>query len=43
LADLGSSNGTRVNGWRVERATVDAGDELRLGEQRIVFGRPVSG
>jgi hypothetical protein len=40
VADLGSSNGTRVNGWRVERATVGSGDELMLGDQRVVFGRP---
>jgi FHA domain-containing protein/uncharacterized protein DUF1707 len=39
LADLGSSNGTRVNGWRVRRATVGVGDELMLGDQRLVFGR----
>jgi hypothetical protein len=29
--DLGSLNGTRVNGWRVQRARLEAGDELRLG------------
>jgi FHA domain-containing protein/uncharacterized protein DUF1707 len=40
LADLGSSNGTRVNGWRVRRATVGVGDELMLGDQRLVFARP---
>jgi hypothetical protein len=40
LADLGSSNGTRVNGWRVRRATVGLGDELMLGDQRLVFARP---
>ena len=46
LADLGSSNGTRVNGWRVRRATIGVGDELMLGHQRLVFaprGRPASG
>jgi hypothetical protein len=37
LSDLGSSNGTRVNGWRVERATVGVGDEVMLGCQRLVF------
>jgi hypothetical protein len=42
LADLGSSNGTRVNGWRVRRATVGIGDELMLGGQRLVFARPRS-
>ena len=30
--DLGSLNGTRVNGWRVTRARLAPGDELRLGE-----------
>jgi FHA domain/Domain of unknown function (DUF1707) len=39
LADLGSSNGTRVNGWRVVRATVDVGDEVMLGGQRLVLAR----
>jgi FHA domain-containing protein/uncharacterized protein DUF1707 len=42
LADLGSSNGTRVNGWRIRRATVGVGDELMLGDQRLVFARPKS-
>ena len=37
LSDLGSSNGTRVNGWRVERAAVGVGDEVMLGGQRLVF------
>ena len=30
--DLGSLNGTRVNGWRVTRAPLAPGDELRLGD-----------
>jgi hypothetical protein len=38
VADLGSSNGTRVNGWRVRRATLGSGDELMLGAVRVVFG-----
>jgi hypothetical protein len=38
VADLGSSNGTRVNGWRVRRATVATGDELMLGGVRLVLG-----
>ena len=37
LADLDSSNGTRVNGWRVKRADVDVGDEVMLGGQRLVL------
>jgi hypothetical protein len=36
LRDLGSTNGTRVNGWRVERAAVRPGDELALGAARFV-------
>jgi hypothetical protein len=32
IADLGSSNGTFVNGARVERATLRDGDVLRLGD-----------
>jgi hypothetical protein len=42
IADLGSSNGTRVNGWRVPRATLGTGDELMLGAVRVVFGGPRS-
>ena len=37
LYDLGSTNGTRINGWRVERATLRAGDELELGGARFRF------
>ena len=34
--DTGSTNGTRVNGWRVEEALLHAGDELMIGLQRFV-------
>ena len=37
VRDLGSTNGTRVNGWRVKHAVVVCGDEIALGEQRIVL------
>jgi|SRR3954447_3676791 predicted component of type VI protein secretion system len=37
LWDLGSTNGTRVNGWRVERAVLRAGDEVELGAMRLRF------
>ncbi|TMM05422.1 MAG: FHA domain-containing protein [Actinobacteria bacterium] len=37
LYDLGSTNGTRVNGWRVERAVVQAGDEVELGGATFRF------
>ena len=39
VRDLSSTNGTRVNGWRVHRAVVARGDVLTLGGQRLVFGR----
>ena len=35
VLDLGSTNGTRVNGWRVERAVLRPGDVLQLGELRV--------
>ena len=37
VRDLGSLNGTWVNGWRVERATLRPGDALRIGEVRVVL------
>jgi hypothetical protein len=37
LYDLGSTNGTRINGWRVERATLRPGDDLELGGSRFRF------
>ena len=39
VRDMGSTNGTRVNGWRVRRAVLEPGDVLALGAQRVVFGR----
>lgn len=36
VRDLGSTNGTWVNGWRVDRATVGPRDRLRIGEVRVV-------
>jgi hypothetical protein len=35
LSDLGSTNGTFVNGRRVTRATVRPGDELTIGTSRL--------
>src|SRR3954453_10431128 len=35
--DLGSTNGTRINGWRVGRAALRPGDELELGASRFRF------
>jgi pSer/pThr/pTyr-binding forkhead associated (FHA) protein len=35
VEDLGSTNGTWVNGHKVQRAPLAAGDKLKIG--RIVF------
>ena len=37
IRDLGSTNGTWVNGWRVESAVLAPGDQLVLGDVRVVF------
>jgi pSer/pThr/pTyr-binding forkhead associated (FHA) protein len=42
VRDIGSTNGTRVNGWRVRTAVVAPGDVLALGAQRLVM-RPRRG
>jgi hypothetical protein len=39
VVDLGSTNGVEVNGARVERAKLDHGDTLTLGETELVFTR----
>lgn len=39
VRDMGSTNGTRVNGWRVRRAVLEPGDVVALGAQRVVIGR----
>lgn len=39
VVDLGSTNGVEVNGARVERAKLEPGDEITLGESRLVFSR----
>jgi pSer/pThr/pTyr-binding forkhead associated (FHA) protein len=39
VRDMGSTNGTRVNGWRIRKALVEPGDVVALGAQRLVFGR----
>ena len=39
VQDLKTTNGSFVNGGRVERATLNHGDEIRLGLTRIVFER----
>ncbi|MBV8371971.1 MAG: FHA domain-containing protein, partial [Candidatus Eremiobacteraeota bacterium] len=37
VRDLGSTNGTFVNGERVEARTLRDGDELRFGNTRMQF------
>lgn len=33
--DLGSTNGTYVNGWRIEHARLQPEDELQVGDTRL--------
>jgi len=37
LVDLGSANGTHVNGVRVERATLADGDTIRIGDAELRY------
>ena len=37
LTDLGSTNGTRVNGVRVDKQTLEDGDEITFGNTRMRF------
>ncbi len=37
LYDLGSTNGTKVNGRRVDNRTLNDGDEITMGATRITF------
>jgi hypothetical protein len=39
IVDLDSTNGVEVNGARVERAKLDHGDTVTLGESELVFTR----
>jgi hypothetical protein len=39
VVDLGSMNGTLVNGKRVDRQRLEDGDRITLGSTEIVFGR----
>ena len=39
IVDLGSMNGTLVNGKRVEKEQLDDGDRITLGSTEIVFAR----
>lgn len=40
LADLGSSNGTFVNGRRVDRHTLQSGDQVQMGGTLMLFTGP---
>ncbi|MGH9121118.1 MAG: FHA domain-containing protein [Acidimicrobiales bacterium] len=37
VVDLGSTNGTRVNGVRVDTQVLEDGDELTFGNTRMRF------
>ena len=37
LRDVGSRNGTRVNGWRIAEAVLRDGDVVQLGNVRFAF------
>jgi pSer/pThr/pTyr-binding forkhead associated (FHA) protein len=39
IVDLGSMNGTLLNGRRVEKERLEEGDKITLGSTDIVFGR----
>jgi hypothetical protein len=43
IVDLGSLNGTLVNGKRVDRRKLRDGDRITLGSTEIVFGRSLPG
>lgn len=43
LYDLDSTNGTKVNGKRIENRTLRDGDEITLGATRILFQRQAIG
>ena len=41
ISDLGSTNGTKVNGIKIEQETIlKPGDKLLLGDQALLFGEP---
>jgi pSer/pThr/pTyr-binding forkhead associated (FHA) protein len=43
LTDLGSTNGTRVNGHRVTEVVLGAGDRIQVGDTTIVVGTDAGG
>ena len=40
IEDLSSTNGTYLNGKRVKMHTLHPGDEISLGQQRMIVGSP---
>jgi len=40
MQDLGSTNGTRVNGRRETRVALENADELQLGKLRLQIALP---
>jgi FHA domain/Domain of unknown function (DUF1707) len=42
LHDLGSRNGTRVNGWLVREQRLADGDEVTFGDSTFVFREPAT-
>jgi pSer/pThr/pTyr-binding forkhead associated (FHA) protein len=38
LTDLGSTNGTRVNGQRIREVVLGAGDQIGMGDSVLVLG-----
>lgn len=40
LADLGSSNGTFVNGHRIDRHNLQSGDQVQMGSTLMLFTGP---
>ena len=43
VVDLGSTNGTRVNGKRIQHATVDDGAQIEIGSTRMILRSPRGG
>jgi hypothetical protein len=43
VVDLGSTNGTRVNGKRIQHATLDDGAQIEIGSTKMVLRSPRTG
>jgi len=43
LTDLGSTNGTRVNGQRISEVVLGHGDRILIGESELIVGGPDDG